>query len=172
MTAQALEQSVLESKDKTQLIQIAEALGVKTSARNKKADIIGQILAKTGSPAGGSNGDDGVAATDTAAITLDRGLEFALVGSEAVTIATGFGPGYQCPAGDLRGYGLFNRIPSQQLSGMTALRDPQVITDPITGVSLLLGWYGQNARTVYEVSILYGVNVVQSDLLCRVQSSN
>ncbi len=48
MTAQALEQSVLESKDKTQLIQIAEALGVKTNTRNKKADIIGQILATTG----------------------------------------------------------------------------------------------------------------------------
>ena len=44
MTAQALEQSVLESKDKTQLIQIAEALGVKANARNKKADIIDQIL--------------------------------------------------------------------------------------------------------------------------------
>ncbi len=55
MTAQALEQSVLESKDKTQLIQIAEALGVKTSARNKKADIIGQILSKTGAGDGGSS---------------------------------------------------------------------------------------------------------------------
>ena len=62
MTAQALEQSVLESKDKTQLIQIAEALGVKASARNKKADIIGQILSKTG------GGGDGAAAhaADTA----------------------------------------------------------------------------------------------------------
>ncbi len=49
MTAQALEQSVLESKDKTALIQIAEALGVKANARLKKADIIDQILAKTGS---------------------------------------------------------------------------------------------------------------------------
>ena len=48
MTAQALEQSVLESKDKTALVQIAEALGVKTNARLKKADIIDQILAKTG----------------------------------------------------------------------------------------------------------------------------
>jgi transcription termination factor Rho len=48
VTAQALEQSVLESKDKSQLIQIAEALGVKANARNKKADIIGQILSKTG----------------------------------------------------------------------------------------------------------------------------
>ena len=48
MTAQALEQSVLESKDKGQLIAIAEALGVKASARNKKAEIIDQILQKTG----------------------------------------------------------------------------------------------------------------------------
>ena len=51
MTAQALEQSVLESKDKTQLIQIAEALGVKASSRNKKADIIDLILTKTAGPA-------------------------------------------------------------------------------------------------------------------------
>ena len=48
VTAQALEQGVLESKDKSQLIQIAEALGVKANARLKKADIIDQILAKTG----------------------------------------------------------------------------------------------------------------------------
>lgn len=100
-------------------------------------------------------------------LTLDRGLEFALIGSEAVTIATGFGTGTQNIAGDMRGFGLFNRIPAQQLSGMTALRDPKVITDPITGISLLLGWYAQNARTVYEVSALYGVNVVQSNLLVR-----
>jgi transcription termination factor Rho len=48
VTAQALEQGVLESKDKSQLIQIAEALGVKANTRLKKADIIDQILAKTG----------------------------------------------------------------------------------------------------------------------------
>ena len=111
------------------------------------------------------------AATDTAAITLDRGLEYALIGSEAVTIATGFGTGTQNIAGDMRGYGLFNRIPAAQLGGMTALRDPMVITDPVTGLSLLMGWYGQNARTVWEVSAMYGVNVVQSDLLVRAQGA-
>ncbi len=57
MTAQALEQSVLESKDKGQLIQIAEALGVKATTRHKKSDIIDQILAKTAGPSGASNGD-------------------------------------------------------------------------------------------------------------------
>ena len=64
MTAQALEQSVLESKDKTQLIAIAEALGVKASARNKKADIIGQILSKTGGSSG--SGSSGSGSSDDA----------------------------------------------------------------------------------------------------------
>ena len=48
MAAQALEQSVLESKDKEQLLAIAKALGLKANARTKKADIIGQILETTG----------------------------------------------------------------------------------------------------------------------------
>jgi transcription termination factor Rho len=48
VTAQALEQSVLESKDKGQLIAIAEALGVKASARSKKSEIIDMILDSTG----------------------------------------------------------------------------------------------------------------------------
>jgi len=48
VTANALEQSVLESKDKAQLVAIAEALGVKITARATKAVLIGQILDKTG----------------------------------------------------------------------------------------------------------------------------
>ena len=50
MAAEALEQSVLESKDKDQLLAIAKALGVKASARTKKSDIIDQILETTGAP--------------------------------------------------------------------------------------------------------------------------
>jgi transcription termination factor Rho len=51
VTANALEQSVLESKDKSQLVAIAEALGVKANARAKKSDLIEQILQKTGAGA-------------------------------------------------------------------------------------------------------------------------
>jgi transcription termination factor Rho len=55
VAAQALEQSVLESKDKEQLLAIAKALGLKASARLKKADIIDQILEMTGpTDAGGA----------------------------------------------------------------------------------------------------------------------
>ncbi len=51
MAAEALEQSVLESKDKDQLLAIAKALGVKASSRTKKSDIIDQILESTGGSA-------------------------------------------------------------------------------------------------------------------------
>jgi len=50
VAAEALEQSVLEAKDKDQLLAIAKALGVKASARTKKSDLIDQILETTGSP--------------------------------------------------------------------------------------------------------------------------
>jgi len=108
------------------------------------------------------------AATDTAAITLDRGLEVALIGSEAVTIATGAGTGTQNIAGNLKGFEIFNRIPQAMASGMTALKDPMVITHS-SGLSLLMGYYTQNARTVWETSILFGTQVVQSNLLVRAQ---
>jgi transcription termination factor Rho len=62
VAAEALEQSMLESKDKDQLLAIAQALGIKTTARASKATLIGRILETTGSPAP-SNGA-GEAATN------------------------------------------------------------------------------------------------------------
>ena len=49
MAAAALEQSMLESKDKDTLLEMAKALGVKANSRLKKADIITKILDTTGS---------------------------------------------------------------------------------------------------------------------------
>ena len=49
MAAAALEQSVLESKDKDTLLEMAKALGVKANSRLKKSDIIDKILDTTGS---------------------------------------------------------------------------------------------------------------------------
>ncbi|MFZ4721373.1 MAG: transcription termination factor Rho, partial [Ilumatobacteraceae bacterium] len=54
MAAEALEQSMLESKDKDQLLAIAQALGIKTNARASKATLIDKILETTGS---GKQGD-------------------------------------------------------------------------------------------------------------------
>ena len=58
MAADALEQSVLEAKDREQLMAIASALGVKSTSRAKKADLIQKILETTGAiPASGSGRD-------------------------------------------------------------------------------------------------------------------
>jgi transcription termination factor Rho len=51
VAAEALEQSMLESKDKDQLFAIAQALGIKTTARAAKATLITKILETTGSAA-------------------------------------------------------------------------------------------------------------------------
>ncbi|MDO8389330.1 MAG: transcription termination factor Rho [Actinomycetota bacterium] len=71
MAAEALEQSMLESKDKDQLLAIAQALGIKTTARAAKATLIAKILETTGvGPAGSAPapaGDDGPQAADAPA---------------------------------------------------------------------------------------------------------
>jgi transcription termination factor Rho len=51
VAAEALEQSMLESKDKDQLFAIAQALGIKTTARAAKATLINKILETTGAGA-------------------------------------------------------------------------------------------------------------------------
>ena len=48
MAADALEQSVLEAKDREQLVAIASALDVKFTSRAKKSDLIQKILEQTG----------------------------------------------------------------------------------------------------------------------------
>jgi transcription termination factor Rho len=48
VAAEALEQSVLEAKDKDQLLAIAQAIGIKTNARAAKATLIAKILETTG----------------------------------------------------------------------------------------------------------------------------
>jgi len=55
VAADALEKSVLESKDKDQLVAIATALGIKAGPRAKKEDIIVKILDTVGGPAASSS---------------------------------------------------------------------------------------------------------------------
>jgi transcription termination factor Rho len=74
VSAEALEQSVLESKDKEQLTAIAQALGIKTTARLKKADIIEKILESTGAlgaPSSNGNGHGAPASPAPIAPTLE-----------------------------------------------------------------------------------------------------
>src|SRR6476646_10303110 len=58
VAAEALEQSMLESKDKEQLLAIAQALGIKTTARAAKATLIDKIL-ETTRPAAAASSTNG-----------------------------------------------------------------------------------------------------------------
>jgi transcription termination factor Rho len=72
MSDTQLERSVLEAKDRDELVAIAEALGARPAARAKKSDLITQILRATGieeargvEEAGGDEAQPGVASDAT-----------------------------------------------------------------------------------------------------------
>ena len=73
MAAEALEKSVLESKDKEQLFAIAQALGIKTTSRAAKATLIDKILESTGAGSGSAEPEPPAAAEPPAASDGDTG---------------------------------------------------------------------------------------------------
>lgn len=81
MAADALEKSVLESKDREQLMAIANALGLKTAARAKKEDIISKIL----DTVGGS--DREAPARGSAKASQENGAEKSAVGARSASTA-------------------------------------------------------------------------------------
>jgi transcription termination factor Rho len=78
VAAAALEQSMLESKDKDTLLEMAKALGVKVTARQKKSDIIDKILETTGPssppPSGNGQATPEVTAAPESAPVQDAGF--------------------------------------------------------------------------------------------------
>ena len=98
MAAEALEQSMLESKDKEQLLAIAQALGIKTTSRAAKATLIDKILETTGggSPAPAqpsTNGRAPKASKETApAANLDAAAGDAVPGDAAQAELTAVEP--------------------------------------------------------------------------------
>jgi len=92
---------------------------------------------------------EAVAATDVN-IVIDRGLEIAVTGGEAVTLATGHGSSRINIGGDMRGFSVVNRIPETSIFGVEIQGDNKmVVTDPNSGFSLLMVTYGQ----YYQVQI-------------------
>ena len=72
MAAAALEQSMLESKDKDTLLEMAKALGVKVTARQKKSDIIDKILDTTGPSAPAADSGNGQAPSTAPSVQAER----------------------------------------------------------------------------------------------------
>jgi len=83
-----LERSVLENKDREQLVAIAQALGVKSTSRAKKADLIVKILESTGVTGPGSSALSGPVrsnGTPTASQAIAAAILADAVGEAAAT---------------------------------------------------------------------------------------
>jgi hypothetical protein len=105
------------------------------------------------------------ASTDVT-LTLDRGLVSAPSAGDAVTLGTGHGSGIINIAGDMTGFGLFNRIESNDFYGTGTLENRMIVTHP-SGITLSLGTYRQYHQAYFEASALWGVGLIDSRKLCR-----
>ena len=115
------------------------------------------------------------AATDTAAITLDRGLEFALIGSEAVTLASG--TSVVSIGGNMVGLTAVTRLPDDVLAensmpgfvGTQGMKAAAI--EPNSGVAVQLAIYPQFGQMRFEASLNYGVGVTDPRRLVRSQTT-
>jgi transcription termination factor Rho len=147
VAAEALEQSVLENKDKDQLLAIAKALGLKATSRTKKSDIIDSILETTGStpapavPAAPAvNGD----APEVAALFHDAGDH----GTNDTAQVNGSAPTTDDPA---------DAAPSEDAPGAAAGDSAPVVLldadgEPLAEWELELAALGDSAETTHAVA--------------------
>lgn len=111
----------------------------------------------------------GNAATGT--LALDRGLDSAVLANDAITITTNFASGRTLILGDMAGAALVTRIPSNptDLSEMPVkiMGEHIPITDPVSGITVLLSFYGQYFQRTMITSLIWGHQVVHPARLLR-----
>lgn len=106
-------------------------------------------------------------------LVLDRGLEVALAGDEAITLGTNFDASCkQNIGGDFKGFTLVARTTPTDVMGYSTQGDHYPIVDPVSGFPMLLSVYSQYHQAAFEVTALWGVDVTDSRRLCRVLTSS
>lgn len=114
---------------------------------------------------------EATAATDVT-LTIDaRGLQSALSGGEAITLATGHGTSYQNILGDLSGIALATALPEEIPNEIQMLPDDGdwhiPITDPVSGLTVCLDFLKQHRQRVMFASLVYGSEFVHPEKLVR-----
>jgi hypothetical protein len=114
-----------------------------------------------------------LAAGESGTITLDRPLDAALAINETLSTPTGFASGYNYIAGDLSGYGLVMRVPAADgsIDGAPTLGPSMSMVDDVTGIPLKLTYIPGYHAAQWELSVLYGVDIIDGRRLIRVGSS-
>jgi len=115
------------------------------------------------------------AATDVT-VTLDRGLETAMAGSEAVIFSTSPGTfdanSLVGIGGKMDGFSVLGRMPQTVVNGIAMQGDHYPIVDPVSGFPFLLSLYPQYGQVSVEVSAIWGTEVTDSRKLCRSLSTS
>jgi len=107
-----------------------------------------------------------IANSAAGAVTLDRGLEAALAGTENPADATNFGTSLKNIVGDFTGYGIASRIPDATLLGET-IGEHMPFVDPTTGFVMMMSIIPGYMQTTLEVSALCGVRMLDPRKLVR-----
>ena len=106
--------------------------------------------------------------SEAGTLTVDRGLEAALAGTENPAFVTALDANSkQNIAGDLKGISVVARTTPTEALGYAAQGTHFPIMDPVSGFPMLLSVYGQYHQVAFEVSALWGVNVTDSRRLVR-----
>ena len=108
----------------------------------------------------------------TGTITLDHPLPVALIGTETISIATGQGAGTVNIAGDLSGFGLVMRTPPSSIEGAPTIGLSVDMTDPVSGIPMKLSYLPGYHAAQWELSTLWGVDIVDWRRLTRVYSKS
>jgi hypothetical protein len=107
---------------------------------------------------------------------LDRGLDANVVLGDAVTLATNFASGRQLIFGDMLGVGLVTRLPEnpKEIPEMPIkiAGDHYPITDPVSGVTVLLSFFGQFFQRTMLTSLVWGAKITHPARLVRGLSAN
>lgn len=108
-------------------------------------------------------------AVDT--LYLDRGLDANAVAADAITLTTNFGSGRVNIFGDFLGVACVTRIPENPVNmaefPVKLLGDHYPITDPMSGVTVLLSFFGQYFQRTMIVSLIWGIKITHAARLVR-----
>jgi hypothetical protein len=113
-------------------------------------------------------GTTNIANTASGVITLDHPLEATIV-LPTVSIFPKQG-GRQNIAGQLAGFGLVMRIPPSSIEGAPTIGPSIDMADPVSGIPMKLTYLPGYHSAQWELSTLWGVDVVDWRRLLRVQS--
>ena len=112
-----------------------------------------------------------IGSNTTGTLTLARPLDEAITANTVCFLPTGYGTGNQDIAGDPTGFGLVMRVPGDNIEGAPTLGPSISMVDPQTGIPLKLTYLPGYHAAQFELSVLYGVGIIDPRRLVRVGTS-